>query len=92
LRFVFDIPKRVQGTTKLDGSTAISFSTLSDYIRETLVHLQIAHDWTLSTKATYTLKALLQSMLDKGLLNPCLESTSITNTLAGDVSKEPTRK
>jgi hypothetical protein len=82
----------VQGTTKLDGSTAISFSTLSDYIRETLVHLQIAHDWTLLTKATYTLKALLQSMLDKGLLNPCLESTSITNTLAGDVSKEPTRK
>jgi hypothetical protein len=84
----------VEGRMKLDGSTALSFSYLSLPIRETRVHQQIAHDWTMSTKSTFTLKALIQSMLDKGLLHPCLTSTTqiITNTLAGDVSKEPTRK
>jgi hypothetical protein len=92
LRFVVDIPRRVQGRAKLSGSTTISFSCLSGYIRGTLVHLQIAHDWKMSTKATFTLKALIQSMLDKGLLHPCLASTSLANTFAGEVTKELTRK
>jgi hypothetical protein len=64
--FVVDVPKRVSGLKNLDGSNAMSFSSLEDYVRHATTILEIAHDWKLSTTGKYRLKALLQSMLEKG--------------------------
>ncbi|KEQ69758.1 hypothetical protein M436DRAFT_67014 [Aureobasidium namibiae CBS 147.97] len=92
LRFVVNVPKRVQGHTKTNGSTAMSSLHLSSWIRETLVHLQIAHNFQQSTKGVYMLKSLLQDLLDQGLYNAVTVSTSITNALVGEFTQEPTRR
>lgn len=70
----------------------MSFSYLSSWIRETLVHLQIAHSFQQSAKGMFTLKSLLQKMLDEDLYSAHTVSTSIANTLTGSITKEPTRK
>jgi hypothetical protein len=59
--FVVDVPKRVTGMTKVDGSNAMPFSLLEDFIRHATTILEIAHDWRLSTHSNCRLKALLQA-------------------------------
>ena len=67
-------------------------SHLSSWIRETIVHLQIAHNFQQSTKGIDMLKSLLQDLLDQGLSNAVTASTSITNALVGELTQEPTRR
>lgn len=44
---------------------AVSFSYLSNLIRDTLVHLEIAHEFKQSARGIYTLKSLLQKVSDQ---------------------------
>lgn len=70
----------------------MSLSHLPSWIRETLVHLQIAHNFQQSTKGIHMLKSLLQKRLEQGLSDAYKVSTSITDALAGSITKESTRR